>query len=248
MPTRVLLAEDDPIAREVLSAHLQQLGLHVDATASADEARRLGAQHRYDLLVLDQILLAGTGIDVLRDFRADRSHPNHHTVALAISAELGDNEIDALFAEGFFDAMQKPVSAVRMHRALISCGLLADHMMPVAPSLLASSAPSQILDDARAIEACGSAEVLRGLRELLAIELPEYIADMRRALERNDEHTVRELAHRLRSALGFCGASEMIELLNRGLPQPPAYIQFDDWVAAADRLSLALSRAASRGS
>jgi len=55
----ILLAEDDPITREVIGTHLRQLGFLVDSTASTTEAARLGARRTYSALVFDRNLQGG---------------------------------------------------------------------------------------------------------------------------------------------------------------------------------------------
>jgi len=238
MPTTILLAEDDPIAREVLTAHLDALGLSVHATASASEARALGANRRYFALLFDRRLLGGSGIEVLRDFRNDHDHPNHDTPAIAMSAELDDELMDALFAAGFVDAMEKPVTPARLRIALNGCVTLPVSAAAAFAEPGAVSGERAVLDDAAGLRACGSASVLEGLRGLLAAELPGYAEDLRSAHERGDARSFADTRHRLRSALGFCGATELLGVLDEHqgdvLPDAVSYARCRD---AMDRLN-----------
>ncbi len=241
----ILLAEDDAVTREVISTQLRGLGFVVDATASVLEASELGTQRPYTALIFDRHLLGGDAIGLLESFRARADHPNFETPAIAMSAELLDTDVDLLLAVGFADAIEKPASLARLRRALMQCGL---HSAPIVEAAAAASEPAgtyeraEPLDDALGVQACGSPEVLAGLRALLAAELADYLAAILRGLDRHDAAAVNEVLHRMKSALGFCGASEMLRLLAALQSAPLDRKRFAELAAGAQRLSDQLGR------
>jgi CheY-like chemotaxis protein len=239
----ILLAEDDPITREVIVTHLSALGCSVTATAAASEAIALGGRARFDALLLDCALAGGDADTVVRALRADPGAPNARTPAIAISAELGDDRLDALLRSGFADAIQKPIGRDRLRLALVACAVkgLAGSGASIATEPLPAS--TLVLDEAAGLAACGSIEVLRGLRQLLAAELPTYRAEIDIACARGDVIALQSSLHRLKSALGFCGAAELravLEHAGRELPEPA---QLRRWQTAIDRLAGALPAA-----
>ncbi|MFB3779308.1 MAG: sigma-54-dependent transcriptional regulator [Bryobacteraceae bacterium] len=63
---RILIVDDDPGFRSLLSAILVGEGYGVDVAASAGEALRAGGRKKYDLVVTDLKLPDGDGLQVLR--------------------------------------------------------------------------------------------------------------------------------------------------------------------------------------
>jgi two-component system, OmpR family, response regulator len=241
MQRLILLAEDDPITREVVATHLRNLGLRVEATASVSEARVLASRETYSALVFDRNLQGGDAISLLADIRGNSGHLNAGTPAIAMSAELHDADVDQLLAAGFADAIEKPVSLLRLQLALAQCGVAcaggcAEPAAALAPQLIAACTGIEVLDDDLGVQACGSTEVLSGLRGLLAIELPGYLSAIAAAMARQDALAVDEVLHRLKSALGFCGAREMLQLLQRLQIAPLQHEHFDALRAGAQRL------------
>ena len=232
----VLLAEDDPITCEVVQVHLLALGCLVRSTSSVTEAIALGSSHPFDALVLDCQLDGGDAGMVLRALRANVAGPNAQTAAIAMSAELDDFRFDALIDAGFVDAMEKPIHRSRLRHALAASGVagLLDSRTNLAPIAIHESPPA--LDDTAGLLACGSVEVLTGLRLLLVQELPLHRTQIEDASARGDLAAMRGCVHRLKSALGFCGAAELKSLLDHAGSDLPEAQLMAAWRQAIDRL------------
>ena len=69
---RLLLVEDDRLLADGLARQLEKAGFSVDTTAMAREAVVLGEQEDYRAVVLDLGLPDGSGLDVLRQWRANQ--------------------------------------------------------------------------------------------------------------------------------------------------------------------------------
>ncbi len=72
-PARILVVDDDPGIREVLSEYLTQHGYHVATAASAAEMDRSLATATVDLIVLDLMMPGEDGLSVVR--RLSRTGP-----------------------------------------------------------------------------------------------------------------------------------------------------------------------------
>lgn len=243
MPDPILLAEDDPIALEVLASHLGLLQLPYQSFSSFRAVALALQQRRYAALILDLNLRGGNSIVLLRAIRADRGSPSYTSPALAVSAELRPELRQQLAADGFAAALQKPISLEHLQTALAAAGLPIEAAAP--PALIRPAAADfLVLDDAAAVNACGSLAVVGGLRSLLAAELPAHVQTIRAALSTADRERLHDTLHRLRSALGFCGASELLAQLSAlpdGLPDAPQMAPI--W-SALERLSRSLPRPA----
>jgi DNA-binding response OmpR family regulator len=69
MHERVLVVEDDPPIRELLSFHLERAGMAVRALPSAREALSAIGAWRPDVVLLDLMLPDGSGLDLCRQLR-----------------------------------------------------------------------------------------------------------------------------------------------------------------------------------
>lgn len=237
-PPHVLLVEDDPIAREVVQAHLSALGCRVDAVSRVSQALEAAHSHRFDVLVLDCQLGDGNAQSLLRSVREHPSGASQRSPAIAMSADLNDARFDALVASGFTDAMEKPIHRARLRHALSLCSIST--LIETQDSATQPAIEVDVLDDAAGLQACGSQEVLSGLRLLLAQELPVYRAQLDLARAGRDESMLRACVHRMRSALGFCGARELLVLLDRSEEQAMQADVVESWHQAMDRLMLRL--------
>jgi DNA-binding response OmpR family regulator len=101
---RVLLAEDDAGIREPLARALEREGYAVDAVEDGTSAARLGAEHEYDLLVLDVGLPGLDGLEVCRQVR--REHPT--VPILLLTAQDGELDAVAGLDAGADDYVTKP--------------------------------------------------------------------------------------------------------------------------------------------
>ena len=69
---RLLLVEDDTLIAESLNRQLTAAGFTVDEASTARQAENLGKQEDYRVVVLDLGLPDGNGLDVLKNWRADK--------------------------------------------------------------------------------------------------------------------------------------------------------------------------------
>lgn len=198
---RVLLLEDDPVSAEFLLAALAPLPLQLAHAASLGQARRLLGEARYDLLLLDLALPDGSGLDLLP--------LAGHGPALALTAELGAERRAGLRAQGFADALSKPIGAEALRQAVAS-RLGLDAAVAAGPSAsVPAAAGAPDWDEAAALSACGSAEVVASLRGLLRQELPPQLGRIRQALQSGQAQAALDELHRLRASCGFCGAAAL---------------------------------------
>ncbi len=68
---RILVVDDEPHITAVVSAYLLREGHQVDTAADGDQAYELARSTRPDVIVLDVMLPARSGFEVLRQLRAD---------------------------------------------------------------------------------------------------------------------------------------------------------------------------------
>jgi two-component system cell cycle response regulator DivK len=102
--TTALIVEDDPWSRAMMAELLVEERYAVLQAKSGEDALKLAAEHSPDVILLDLALPTKSGLDVLRELKADdvtRSIPV--VVVSAYSMHLG--EVDSGHAEAL---VQKP--------------------------------------------------------------------------------------------------------------------------------------------
>lgn len=111
-PPLVLVVEDEPAQREVLSYNLSAEGFRVASAESGDEALILASEERPDLILLDWMLPGVSGIEVCRRLRA-RSETKAVPIIM-ISAR--SEEVDRVrgLETGADDYVTKPYSVVEL--------------------------------------------------------------------------------------------------------------------------------------
>jgi two-component system OmpR family response regulator len=75
LATRILIVDDDPGIRNLMSSFLDKHGYHTDTACDPFEMRELLAQHRFDLIVLDVMMPREDGLTALRDLQRDDAPP-----------------------------------------------------------------------------------------------------------------------------------------------------------------------------
>jgi DNA-binding response OmpR family regulator len=123
---RVLVVDDEPMVRDVLSRYLERNGFEVDAVGDGERALAAFEAHRPDLVLLDLMLPKVDGFEVFRRIRAQDDSPvimitaRGETTDRIVGLEVGaDDYISKPFSPGEVVARVRSVlrrSAVRESR------------------------------------------------------------------------------------------------------------------------------------
>lgn len=106
---KILIVDDDPDIREVLTAMLTTVGLSPSPVGSAEEALERVGEERVDLVILDWSLPLMTGLDLCRMLRGRAAFEGMPILFLSANALAQD--IDEAFASGADDYVVKPFRA-----------------------------------------------------------------------------------------------------------------------------------------
>jgi DNA-binding NtrC family response regulator len=107
-PETLLLAEDEPLVREIEETLLREAGYKVISARDGNEALRLFSDHRdsIDLLVLDAIMPGKNGIDVFREIQ----NIDPQIKVIMVSGYTSEMMVVNEFIEKGMKFMQKPVN------------------------------------------------------------------------------------------------------------------------------------------
>jgi CheY-like chemotaxis protein len=117
---RILLAEDEPINREVSLCLLDAVGLRVDVALDGREALDLARRQRYALILMDMQMPNMNGVDATRAIRnMGADSLNRDTPILAMTANAFDEDRQVCLAAGMNDHLPKPVDPLVLFETLL---------------------------------------------------------------------------------------------------------------------------------
>jgi two-component system, LytTR family, response regulator len=122
MPLRVLIVDDEPIARKVLREELELIpGVEVTGEASdgAGALEKIGAEQP-DLVLLDLQMPAMSGLEVVRQLKQ-----SSHVPVIVIVTAYDQHALEA-FEAGAVDYLLKPVGQARLAEAIDRARRLTD--------------------------------------------------------------------------------------------------------------------------
>ena len=125
---KILVVDDDTVARELLAEALKKEGYDVEAYRSGEEAIARGREGRVDLVLTDIRMGAVDGLTVLREFKR-----MSHDTAIVVLTAFGSLEgaIEAI-KQGAYDYLAKPFKKEEIklvvQRSLDHCRLLRENI------------------------------------------------------------------------------------------------------------------------
>ena len=108
----ILVADDDPAFCGSLSDLLQTAGYKVSATCDGDQVRRIVAEERIDILLLDMNFPPHNGLEIYRQVK--RIQPEIITIIVTGYAEEMDTQIHQALDENVYTFLTKPLEMEKM--------------------------------------------------------------------------------------------------------------------------------------
>ncbi len=116
---RILLAEDNPVNREVAGEALRQLGCHVDAANDGREAVEKWRQTTYDVILMDCHMPNMDGIEAAQLIRErEREGVAARTPIIALTANARGEDYERCIAVGMDDYLTKPLTLHELRATL----------------------------------------------------------------------------------------------------------------------------------
>jgi two-component system sensor histidine kinase/response regulator len=202
---RILVAEDNPVNREVALAQLRKLGYQANAVVNGARAVEAVESGGYDLVLMDCQMPVMDGLEATLHIRAS-NHPDIPIIAITADAMPADQE--RCLKEGMNDYLAKPVELEQL------AGVLAK-WLPAGSGTAAAPIPKgHAVDPENAV--FNEAALLRRLigdRQLAGVILKGFLADvpsrlnsLRQRIEAADGPGAQSQAHTLKGSAATVSA------------------------------------------
>ncbi len=196
---RVLLAEDNPINRELAMTLLEKLGHTVVSAHNGRQALAAVAQHPLDLVLMDVQMPEMDGLEAATRIRELEQGTDRHLPIIALTANAMKGDREQCLAAGMDDYVTKPIRRPELLAAI-------ERLFPAEPEPSAAPAPAAnagpALDrDKLLSELDGNTALLRRLAELFFEHTPALLRQIRTAVPAGDARALLLAAHTLKGSL-----------------------------------------------
>jgi signal transduction histidine kinase/CheY-like chemotaxis protein/HPt (histidine-containing phosphotransfer) domain-containing protein len=195
----LLLVEDHPVNREILTRQFEALGFVTDTAGDAEEAAAKFTDGRYGLVFCDLLLPTADGYELTRRLRAvEHDHGRQRTPIVALTASAVRGERERCREAGMDDLVVKPATPATMAATL-------KRWLPHAAWPPAFD--PEVLDELTLGNERMREDVVTRYLETLRADLDA----LRGALDRGDAALVRRRAHQIAGASRMVGAHAVAE-------------------------------------
>lgn len=134
----ILIAEDNEFNRLLLSTFMQKLGSHYTTVANGQQAIAICDQQPFDLILMDVHMPEVNGISAVKAIRSGQG-PNSNTPIVMLTADILQQEENALFDAGANDLLFKPFdestlfNTLKQHLQTLPLPATTDHPPQTPP-------------------------------------------------------------------------------------------------------------------
>ncbi len=198
----VLVVDDHPINRKLLSRQLLQLGLRTSLAENGKIALEMWRKGQFTLVITDCHMPGMDGYELTHHIRSiELQSGKLHTPIIAWTANALEEERERCLREGMDAVLTKPTSLMQL-REMLSRWLIAKQS-----TLLFNTGSFMVMVDFNALEniAVRRKDQIEILLEFQAQNWLD-IADLNAALQLQDIEALRHAAHRIKGASRMVGA------------------------------------------
>ena len=225
-PMRVLVVEDNIVNQRLAIRLLEKRGHSLALAGNGVEALEALAAAPFDAVLMDLQMPRMGGLEATAEIRRREHGTPRHTPIIAMTAHAMKGDREACLTAGMDAYLSKPIQADELYRTLEAFAPAADPnpraggvSSPVnrttsnaSTGVLTPSALQQesapLIDWSAALKSVADdGELLHELIALFLESLPQWLIDLRDAIERQDQPTAKRLAHTLKGSLRQFGAT-----------------------------------------
>ncbi|HWG47364.1 MAG TPA: response regulator [Gemmataceae bacterium] len=111
-PSRILIADDDPLGAELLEVYLSDSDCEVRTASDGEQALHIVASWHPDLILLDVMMPRISGFEVCKRLRGDST--THDIAILMITALDQPSDMERAVEAGTDDFLSKPINKTEL--------------------------------------------------------------------------------------------------------------------------------------
>ncbi|MDH3864440.1 MAG: response regulator, partial [Gammaproteobacteria bacterium] len=240
---KILVAEDNPINRKLLSGMLKSLGFDVDTVNDGPPVLTALEESAYDLILMDCQMPGMDGDEVTKVIREGRHCDGGQPVIVAVTADVSVNHKEQCMQAGMDDFLAKPVRLDTLRTGLRRWSLMADSRRRHQPVARDSAEHTGADIIARLQNRAGfiDNQALDQFIDLFINDTDARLGILRSALEQTDLETIRRECHALKGAcleMGVSGLSSCCDALGKASRDK----RIDDLAEELNRLTAEFER------
>ncbi|WP_207482082.1 ATP-binding protein [Arenibaculum pallidiluteum] len=213
---RILLAEDNPVNRMLITTMLERTGHVVDSVEDGRQAVDAVAARPYDLLLLDMQMPVMDGLEAAAEIRRLPGAAGRIPI-VGLSADAVAETVRRARDAGFDDYVTKPVDWPKLHAAIHAAVAGRAGREPAAPEAGAGAGggelPLIVENTARELESFFGRDGASSFYRSLLSRLDESLEGIRASVAARDAVALRAECHALRGAAGNMGAERLSAVL-----------------------------------
>lgn len=236
---RVLIADDNPVNREIAARMLEKMGYECALAADGRAAIDMHRSQPFDMILMDCDMPHVDGFQATAIIRSAEDISGR-TPVIALTASTSQGEREKCLASGMDDYLSKPIRPQ----------LLSEILARWLPAELASSEQPDTSADAALGDEIDAVRVMFGkdfpeLAHLYQRDTPPRIASLHRAYADGDCHQVAKVAHALGGSSASIGATGLSGLC-RTIETQARSGTLDGFEQAMDRIENEYGRISSK--
>ncbi len=211
---RILVAEDNPVNREVARLQLQSLGYTVDTVTNGLQALEILSATDYDAVLMDCQMPEMDGYEATAEVRR-REGRKKHTPIIALTANALQGDQEKCLDAGMDDYLSKPIKPEALEAILEKwTNNQTSSQKPFTADTAEANHLSVILDvnvlaKLRKALSGKNKDFISNLIDLFITDAQPRIEALREAITRNDATALRQVAHALKGSCANLGARRM---------------------------------------
>jgi signal transduction histidine kinase/DNA-binding response OmpR family regulator len=229
-PFRILVAEDNPVNKEVALMMLKSFGLNVDTAENGQEALDASTLDPYDLILMDMQMPIMDGLEAtmqIRIIEEDQLLTKAPIVALTANAVEGDKE--RCIESGMDGYLSKPFSKAQLYNTIRpwltiprqqslykekneNVGVQAPQNLNNEGILVLNESS---LKNIASAQMPGAPNLLAKIIHLYLESSPVLVDDIVKSIEQKDTQSLENSAHSLKSSSANLGATELANLCKK---------------------------------
>jgi CheY-like chemotaxis protein len=203
----VLVAEDNPVNRKLVTTLLRKRGHTVKAVENGREAVAAIKDHAdapFEVVLMDLQMPEMGGLEATRAIRDQESQGARRLPLIALTAHAMQGDRARCLEAGMDGYLSKPIDVDELIATVERFG--AGDATARAP-IGEHEASKAIFDEAAALSYTGGdRRLLKEVVQLFRADYPSSLRKINRALERRDSEALRLAAHRLKGSIATVGA------------------------------------------